>query len=139
EEHERNVRLFLLLLSGLRALEGLPRDPAAVAECFLLRLLSMSGFHPSLSACAVCGRPGPHPWFSSSQGGVVCDACAEHDAGRVGDQPVRWLDALSRVDLAGAGDMTPDLTVRREARAILYGFAEYHLERRIRSFSLLAR
>ena len=35
--------------------------------------------------------------------------------------------------------MTPDLTVRREARAALYGFVEYHLERRMRSFALLAR
>ena len=36
EEHERNVRLFLLLLSGLRSLERRPNDPAAVAEAFLL-------------------------------------------------------------------------------------------------------
>jgi DNA repair protein RecO (recombination protein O) len=55
EEHERNVRLVLLLLSGLRALETKPIDPAAVAESFVLKLLSVSGFHPSLSACAVCG------------------------------------------------------------------------------------
>src|SRR5438128_873422 len=50
EEHERNVRLFLLLLSGLRALEGGPPDPAAVAESFLLKPLSLSGFHPSLAS-----------------------------------------------------------------------------------------
>src|SRR5689334_14467968 len=37
EEHERNVRLFMLLLTGLRALETRPRDPAAVAEGFLLK------------------------------------------------------------------------------------------------------
>src|SRR6266567_701742 len=49
EEHERNVRLFLLLLAGLRALESRPRDAAAVAESFLLKLLSLSGFHPTLS------------------------------------------------------------------------------------------
>ena len=139
EEHERNVRLFLLLLSGLRALEARPRDAAAVAECFLLKLLSLSGFHPSLSACAVCGAAGPHGWFSAGQGGVVCQGCSEHDAGRVGDHTVRWLDALARIDLVSAGDMTPAIDVRREARAILYGFAEYHLERRMRSFSLLAR
>jgi hypothetical protein len=35
--------------------------------------------------------------------------------------------------------MTPPLDLRREARALLYGFAEYHLERRMRSFSLLAQ
>ncbi|HEV8421162.1 MAG TPA: DNA repair protein RecO, partial [Actinomycetota bacterium] len=139
EEHERNVRLFLMLLSGLRALETLPRDAAAVAECFLLKLLSLSGFHPSLSACAVCGTPGPHGWFSAGQGGVVCQGCAEHDAGRVAEPAVRWLDALARLDVASAGEMTPAIDVRREARAVLYGFAEYHLERRMRSFALLAR
>jgi DNA repair protein RecO (recombination protein O) len=139
EEHERNVRLFLLLLSGLRVLEARPRDPAAAAESFLLKLLSLSGFHPSLSACALCGTAGPHGWFSAGQGGVVCQDCVEHDAGRVSQPVVRWLDALARIDLGSAGDMTPAVDVRREARAILYGFAEYHLERRMRSFALLAR
>jgi DNA repair protein RecO (recombination protein O) len=139
EEHERNVRLFLLLLGGLRALESRPRDPAAVAESFLLKLLSLSGFHPSLTACASCGRPGPHGWFAAGQGGSVCGSCAEHDAGRVSEDAVKWLDLLARVDLEGAGDATPPLDLRREARAMLYGFTEYHLDRRIRSFTLLVR
>jgi DNA repair protein RecO (recombination protein O) len=139
EEHERNVRLFLLLLSGLRALEGGPRDPAAVAESFLLKLLSLSGFHPSLSTCAVCGMPGPHQWFSASQGGLVCVDDVEHDAGRASAAATGWLDLLARVDLESAGEATPPVPVRKEARALLYGFTEYHLERRIRSFGLLAR
>jgi DNA repair protein RecO (recombination protein O) len=139
EEHERNVRLFLLLLAGLRALESGPADPAAVAESFLLKLLSLSGFHPSLSACAVCGTPGPHPGFAAGQGGVVCGQCADHDAGPVSEPAVRWLDGLARADLLVAGDMTPPLDVRREGRAMLYGFTEYHLERRMRSLALLVR
>jgi DNA repair protein RecO (recombination protein O) len=139
EENERNVRLFLLLLSGLRALETRPNDPAAVTECFLLKLLSLSGFHPSLSACAACGTPGPHQRFAAGQGGLVCSACAGTEAGRVSEPAVAWLDLLSRMDLPAAGDATPPDTVRREARAMLYGFTEYHLERRMRSFALLAR
>jgi DNA repair protein RecO (recombination protein O) len=127
------------LLSGLRALETVPRDPAAVAESYLLKLLSLSGFHPSLSACAGCGRPGPHEWFAAGQGGVVCESCAEHEAGRVSQPAAQWLDLLSRVDLESAGEATPPTHVRREARAMLYGYAEYHLERRMRSFALLAR
>src|SRR2546428_4314535 len=71
EEHERNVRLFLLLLSGLRALETGPSDPAAVAESFLLKLLSLSGFHPALSGCAVCGSRGPPERFAASHGGAL--------------------------------------------------------------------
>jgi DNA repair protein RecO (recombination protein O) len=139
EEHERNVRLFLLLLAGLRSVEDGPNDPAAVAESFLLKLLSLSGFHPSLSACAVCGEQGPHERFAAGQGGVVCDGCAGSEAGRVSQPAVRWLDSLAGIDLAGAGDMTPEILVRREARAMLYGFTEYHLERRMRSLSLLVR
>ena len=139
EEHERNVRLFLLLLAGLRSLETRPRDAAAVAESFLLKLLSLSGFHPSLSACAACGRPGPHEWFAASQGGVVCRTCADNDAARTSESALRWLDTLARADFSGAGEMTPEPRVRREGRAILYGYAEYHLERRMRSFALLAR
>jgi DNA repair protein RecO (recombination protein O) len=139
EEHERNVRLFMLLLSGLRALEAMPNDSAATAESFLLKLLSLSGFHPSLSACAVCGSPGPHELFAAGQGGVVCASCGTGEAGTVSLPAIRWLDGLARVDLAGAGDMTPDPMVRREARAMLYGFTEYYLERRMRSFALLAR
>jgi DNA repair protein RecO (recombination protein O) len=139
EEHERNVRLFLLLLGGLRALERRPRDPAAVAEAFLLRLLSLSGFHPSLSSCAVCGTAGPHEWYSVAQGGVVCRTDAEPDAGRVPQRALAWLDSLARADLESAGEMTPEPTVRREARPMLFGFVEYHLERRMRSFALLAR
>jgi DNA repair protein RecO (recombination protein O) len=139
EEHERNVRLFLLVLAGLRVLDGRPRDPAAVAESFLIKLLSLSGFHPSLSACAVCGMPGPHEWFSAAQGGVICAEDVEHDAGRASRAAIAWLDLVARADLEGSGEATPPTAVRKEARALLYGFTEYHLERRMRSFTLLAR
>jgi len=139
EEHERNVPLFMLLVKGLRALETGPRDGAAVAESFVLKMLSLSGFHPSLSACAACASPGPLHWFSAAQGGVLCPSCADRDAGPVSEPAVRWLDDLARIDLVAAGELTPDREIRREARSLLYGFAEFHLDRRIRSFSLLAR
>ncbi len=138
EEHERNVRLFLLLISGLRALDTRPADPAAVAESFLLKLLSLSGFHPSLSACAVCGRPNP-TLFSSGQGGALCSDDAEHDAGPVSAASLVYLGELASADLPFAGAGGVDLATRREARAMLYGFAEYHLERRMKSFPMLAR
>ena len=132
EEHERNVRLFMLLLSGLRALETVPADPAAVAESFLLKLLSLSGFHPSLTACAVCSAPRP-ALFASGQGGAVCDGCAEHGAGPVSWQSLDLLARYAATDMRVVGDVPVDGAVRREARAMLYGFAEYHLDRRMRS------
>jgi hypothetical protein len=69
----------------------------------------------------------------------VCGQDAEPDAGRASPDALAWLDAMQRVDLYGAGDMTPPPELRREARAMLYGFTEYYFERRMRSFGLLAR
>jgi DNA repair protein RecO (recombination protein O) len=138
EEHERNVRLFLLLLSGMRALDTRPADASAVTESFLLKLLSLSGFHPSLTGCAVCGRPDA-ALFASGQGGVVCAGCADPDAGAVSAPALSLLTSLANADLVEAGTMGGDPIVRRESRALLFGFAEYHLERRIRSLPMLVR
>jgi DNA repair protein RecO (recombination protein O) len=138
EEHERNTRLFLLLLSGLRALELPPADPATVAESFLLKLLSLSGFHPSLSACAVCGRMNPG-LFSSGQGGAVCSTCADYGAGPASTASLDYLAAIASADLAETDPVSCDARVRAESRALLFGFAEYHLERRMRSLPMLAR
>jgi DNA repair protein RecO (recombination protein O) len=138
EEHERNVRLFLLLVTGLRALDAGPLDPAAVTESFLLKLLSLSGFHPSLTACAVCGTRAPAR-FASGQGGAVCSTCAEPDAGPVSAQALGVLAGLANADLVQAGSMGVDGGIRRESRALLFGFAEYHLERRMRSLPMLVR
>jgi DNA repair protein RecO (recombination protein O) len=137
EEHERNVRLFMLLLGGLRALEARPADPAAVAESFLLKLLSLSGFHPSLRACAECGRPDPDR-FSSAQGGAVCSGCADPDAAPVPGGALALLSELGASGLLEAGAVVADTEVRRQARSLLFGFAEYHLERRMKSLPMLA-
>jgi DNA repair protein RecO (recombination protein O) len=138
EEHERNVPLFLLLVRGLRALDLRPTEPAAVAEAFLLRLLSLSGFAPSLSACAVCGNTKVGR-FSHSQGGTVCENCHDRDAQRADPESLEWLAALGTVPIEQAGESMPSPRARRAGRVLLYGFAEYHLERRIRSLSSLVR
>jgi hypothetical protein len=44
------------------------------------------------------------------------------------------------VNLSDAGDVIEeDPRVRKDSRGLLYGFAEYHLERRMRSLPMLAR
>ncbi|MGE5227640.1 MAG: DNA repair protein RecO [Planctomycetaceae bacterium] len=139
EEHEKNVRLVLLLLAGLRALDARPPDPASVAESFLLKMLSLSGFHPSLTGCAVCGSPDVRLW-SAGLGGAVCSADADAGAGAVTSGALALLGRLATVDLSEAG-MGPagEDRVRREARGLLVGFTEYHLERRMRSVPMLVR
>ena len=139
EEHERNVRLALLLLSGLRALDARPADPAAVAESFLLKLLSLSGFHPALTACAVCGSADVRLW-SAGLGGAVCPSCTDHEAAAVEPATLALLAHLATVDLTDAGVvLDADERTRRRARSLLFGFTEYHLERRMKSVPMRVR
>ena len=139
EEHERNVPLVLLLLNGLRALDAKPLDPTIVAESFLLKLLSLSGFHPALTACAVCGAPDVRLW-SAGLGGAVCAGDGDADAGAVSPETLRFLARLAGTDLSTVGATErPDARVATEARAMLVGFTEYHLERRMKSVPMLVR
>ena len=118
EEHEKNIRLALLLLAGLRALEPGPADPSAVAESFLLKLLSLSGFHPSLTACAVCGSTDPQ-LFAAGQGGAVCSRCADPGAGPVSRDALALLRPPP-VAVHHDGD------VRRHALAVDVGQVRAH-------------
>lgn len=135
EEHERNVKVFVLLLQGLRALDVKPADGVAVSESFLLKLLSVSGFHPSLSACAVCGSTQPS-LFSSSQGGAVCTRCAEPEAEAVSAAALDALQLLATTGLEDSGALALEERPRREARNLLYAFTEFYIERRMKSVPL---
>jgi hypothetical protein len=69
----------------------------------------------------------------------VCAEDAEFDAGPVSAEALGYLAALGSTGLLESGQISTDMTVRREARAMLFGFAEYHLERRMKSLPILAR
>src|SRR5438067_478526 len=101
-------------------------------------VLSRSGFHPALTACAVCGRLSPG-LFAAGQGGAVCDDCADYGAGPVSGEALQLLQQLASSQMEHAGDVVLNGDARREARAMLYGFTEYHLDRRIRSLPMLAQ
>jgi DNA repair protein RecO (recombination protein O) len=109
-----------------------------VAEAYLLRLLGLSGFGPSLGACAVCGSTDVRR-FAASQGGAVCEDCQDRDARRVNPAALRWLAGLETGDLEEAGQAPVTTEIRAEARGLLFGFSEYHLDRRLRSLPIMAR
>ena len=81
-----------LAVDGNHSVSVQSEDPAAVTESFLLKLLSLSGFHPALTACAVCGSADVRLW-SAGLGGAVCPSDADHEAA-----------AGDRLALEGAGD-----------------------------------
>ena len=132
-EREQAFPTYSLLLAGLDALGRGPCE--SIVPAFLVKLLSISGYHPSLTVCAGCGTEAGLGGFSAAFGGAVCEDCwrSDRDADRLGLERIALLDRLLADDFGvDAGDAAGELT------HILRRYAEYHLERPLKSLHLLA-
>lgn len=70
-----------LLLSGLHYLAEGEKNPLLIKAVVEGRLLSLEGYMPDLSGCAVCGQPESPLWFSPVSGTLFCAAhAAQGDA-----------------------------------------------------------
>lgn len=133
EERAQSLATYSLLLSGLQALGAGPCG--SIVPAFLIKLLSISGYHPQLSVCAGCGTKTGLGGFSAAFGGAVCESCwrQDRDAERLGVERIAALNLLLTEDLgADAGDVAGELT------QLLRRYTEYHLERPLKSLHLLA-
>jgi DNA repair protein RecO (recombination protein O) len=137
-ELQRDNRLFLLLRSGLQALEACPDDPGPFVDAFLLRVASAAGFPVTTRRCAVCARTGPHVFLSVTRGGSLCADCAP-----TGTKAVP-ADVVATVALLGSDEWRPlahlaDSDVRRTAGSYARAYAEHHLDYRSRAYDLVPR
>ena len=75
QEDAPSSDLLRLLLSALQALcKG--RSQEIVKAAFELRLMSLSGYSPDVSSCAICGNPSPDR-FNVTLSHVQCAACGK--------------------------------------------------------------
>jgi len=124
---------YLLLVGGLRALSRGEHVPRSILDSYLLRVMALSGWAPSLDDCARCGTPGPHTNFVAQLGGVVCSQCAPAGSPRVAERTLDLLRSLLRgdwdaVDAASVAEASA-------ASGLVGAYAQWHLERGIRSLA----
>lgn len=135
EEGEPSLRLFLLVLGALRALNE--RDPSLVLDAFLLRAMSVSGYAPALEECARCAAPGPHRSFSVPAGGIVCATCRPPGASTPNPAALTLMSSLLEGDWEAAE--ATDQRARRDASGLTAAHLQWHLERGLRSLPLVER
>jgi DNA repair protein RecO (recombination protein O) len=133
---ERAASTYNLLLDGLRAIALIESE--SIVPAFLVKLLSISGYHPQLTTCAGCGSTGPLSGFSAGLGGAVCESCLRDDRDSMPLAPDRialisWLLASDLDVESGA-----DAAATTEITLVLRRYAEYHLERPLKSLQLHA-
>lgn len=137
-EREPNVRLFLLLRSGLEALEAGAEDPACLAYAFLAKLASMGGLHPTLAVCVECGAPG-RVAFSHDRGGAVCSGCVDRADPKASDEVLDGWAAFIRDEWDELRARRLPRQTQRELGALVLSFVQWHTETRFRAFGLLPR
>jgi DNA repair protein RecO (recombination protein O) len=137
EEKEPSLRLFLLVIGALRALDERAHPSGLVLDAFLLRAMSVAGWEPALSECARCGEDGPHRHFSVPAGGTVCPTCRPTGSAMPNPVTIQLLDAL----LTGDWDRAEasQSASRREGSGLVAALLQWHLERGLRSLSLVDR
>jgi DNA repair protein RecO (recombination protein O) len=137
EEGEPALRQYLLLVGALRSLAGGEHDPSLILDAFLIRSMSLAGWEPALTDCAVCSAPGPHAAFHIAAGGTVCPNCRPAGSARPQLEALRLMAALlggdwSSADAAGG-------PACREASGLIAAHLQWHLEKGIRSLPLVDR
>jgi len=145
QPEERNRRLFDLAVSALSLLDrGV--DPDLLARAFELHLLDLSGYAPEIEACVSCQQPlaAERLAFSPQLGGLLCPRCLPGKQGllslqREAGQGLKALRRLRRLADLQPEKMSLSPNAKREMGRLLHAQIAYHLDRKIKSLSLLDR
>ncbi|KJQ55547.1 DNA repair protein RecO [Microbacterium sp. SA39] len=132
-DSEATPEQYLLLVGGLRALSRGEHVPRSILDSYLLRVMSLSGWAPSLDDCARCAAPGPHRHFVGQLGGMVCANDAPAGSPRIAERTLTLLRALIEGDWELI-DAAPHADTAA-ASGLVGAYAQWHLERGIRSLS----
>jgi len=134
---------FSLLLSAMEELSQSKEAEVVVRE-FQIRLLSMSGYMPSLTECASCGGNvfqakdtelmNQSTAFSHSRGGVLCRDCSGSDSSSLDFISPGTLKTLSRL-LKGKVSFTRHSL--DESGRLLSAFISQHAGKRLKSLDFM--
>jgi DNA repair protein RecO (recombination protein O) len=132
-EAEATAQQYLLLVGGLRSLAKGDHASRAVLDSYLLRVMALSGWAPALGECARCGTVGAQEWFVAQLGGTICGDCAPAGSARLHPETGGLLRAL----MTGEWDAVDAAPANATAAAsgLVAAYAQWHLERGIRSLS----
>jgi DNA repair protein RecO (recombination protein O) len=134
QEREPTPEVYGMLLGGLRTLAA--GDHPLVVPAFFFKLLAVEGYRAVVEGCVTCGREEDLVAFDVGEGGVLC---GRHRRG-VPLSP----DALDLLQLVlggrlGAALARPPSPAVVELDHLATRAVEHHLERRLRSVTVLDR
>jgi DNA repair protein RecO (recombination protein O) len=136
-DDDGSLQQYLLLVGALRSLSRGEHPVSLTLDSYLLRSLSIAGWAPSFGDCAVTGAPGPHTVFVPQLGGMVADHVAPPGSPRLEPATIELLASLLSGDWAVAE--AADARNQSQASGIVVAYAQFHLDRTLRSLQHVDR
>lgn len=141
EEHHCDKALFDLVKKTLTLLTS-PTLPAGLTvNYFEVRFLSLMGYELGLAKCLACGKPySPEwvsSWFSTTLGGLICDACANGGSGGKGGfvAKIKSAEVLHKLSKNILPANIPE-DILAETDSIIKNFLTQTLDVRFRSLEI---
>lgn len=132
-----------LLYLTVKALLNPAIDNRLVRCIYELRLLTIQGLMPQLSACPSCGKEVPgdeDAWFSFAEHGVLDQACMHHvpDAKKISSRTLYTLRYIAAAPLTKLFTFTLREELLRELESVVTEYTRRNTDRRFRSLEILA-
>ncbi len=132
QDREPNPAVLRMLVGALATLAA--DDSPLVVPAFFLKLLALEGFRPEVDTCVACGAEVDLVAFDIDSGGVLCRACRRGQA--------LTPDALALLQRVLGGGLAaalrePPSAATHDVDVLATRAMEHHLERRLRSVSVM--
>lgn len=135
--HEKNMRLFGLLLEVLRRMEDAP--PSRLVNIFELKLLEEIGFFPQLRNCIRCGKEDSGGIIHLAEGGIVCAHCRRYSEEYlpVSKGLIKTMQYFADNDPAKGLALNVSREMEDEIHRLVYRWVRFRYERDLSAFRFL--
>ena len=131
--NERSDELFELVYSVLSFIAYSPVEPQDMLLAFAAKLVSIEGYEPVITSCAVCGKSvldSSPIRFSCGHGGAVCSECS-HDEPSYSPMTMEALRRMLLLDTRELYRVKLTEGMRSELKKLLFEYIEYMFEFRV--------
>jgi len=138
-ENEQNHELMQLVLKTLKVLEQGEMSPELVSLIFQLKACTYIGYTPWVQSCLKCDKKGGKLYFSSKEGGILCqdDYSVDYRAIELEEGVLYTLQYIIGSDQKKLYQFKLDEQILITFKLVIEQFIEYNLNKRFKTLEFL--